>query len=130
MATRNIKQEFFHLLNLVATQNVKVKYCRTIKERLRPKTQEESTTLPKNRSPVKKKQDDVKSESIDKLEIKGGLTVLQSYKSKKKCRKKKETPVTPPSSKSLLRQTIYIFQFNVIFVVAPLTKQVNFDLVF
>ena len=114
MATCNIKQEFFHLLNLVATKNVKVKYCRTIKERLRPKTQEESTTLPKNRSPVKKKQDDVKTESIDKLEIKGGLTVLQSYKSKKKCRKKKETPVTPPSSKSLLRQTIYIFQFNAI----------------
>ena len=106
MASSNIKQEFFHLLNLVATKNVKVKYCRTIKERLRPKTQEESTTLPKSRSPVKKKPDDVNSESIGKLELKGGLTVLQSYKSKKKCRKKKETPVTPPSSKSLLRQTI------------------------
>ena len=104
MATSNIKQEFFHLLNLVATKNVKVKYCRTIKERLRPKTQEESTTLPKSRSPVKKKVDE--SESVGKLEIKGGLTVLQSYKSKKKCRKKKETQVTPPSSKSLLRQTI------------------------
>ena len=106
MATSSIKQEFFHLLNLVATQNVKVKYCRTIKERLRPKTQEESNTLPKSKSPAKKKQDDLKSESVPNLEIRGGLTVLQSYKTKKKSRKKKDLPVTPPSSKSLLRQAI------------------------
>ena len=104
MATCNIKQEFFHLLNLVATQNVKVKYCRTIKERLRPKTQEESNSLPKSRSPVKRKQYDAKSENVSNLEIRGGLTVLQTYKTKKKSRKKKDIPVTAPSSKSLLRQ--------------------------
>ena len=119
MANCNIKQEFFHLLNLVATQNVKVKYCRTIKERLRPKTQEESNTLPKSKSPVKRKQDEPKPESIPKLEIRGGLTVLQSYKSKKKSRKKKETPVTPPSSKSLLRQDSQLTALCTNFILSP-----------
>ena len=38
------KEDFFHVLNLVATKNVKIKYCRTIKERLRAKTHEEGLT--------------------------------------------------------------------------------------
>ena len=29
------KEEFFQVLNLLATKRVKVRYCRTIKERLR-----------------------------------------------------------------------------------------------
>ena len=31
----SLKEEFFQVLNLQATKRIKVKYCRTIKERLR-----------------------------------------------------------------------------------------------
>ena len=41
------KEEFFKVLNLISTKKVKVKYCRTIKERLRPSVQQESLALPK-----------------------------------------------------------------------------------
>ena len=41
------KEEFFKVLNLISTKKVKVKYCRTIKERLRPLVQQESLALPK-----------------------------------------------------------------------------------
>ena len=41
------KEEFFKVLDLISTKKVKVKYCRTIKERLRPSVQQESLALPK-----------------------------------------------------------------------------------
>ena len=96
MANRNSKKEdFFKILNLVSTKKVRVKYCRTIKERLRPSTMDESLTLPvTKKSPSKRKPED------DSVELKGGLCLLESYKSRKKSRKK--SPVTPPCSKSLL----------------------------
>ena len=107
------KEDFFHVLNLVATKNVKIKYCncRTIKERLRAKTQEEGLTLPsksKPKSPVKRKAEDVKPEppspeKVQNIELKGGLCYLQSYKNKKRARIKERHSVSPPSSKSLLR---------------------------
>ena len=102
-----------HVLNLVATKNVKIKYCncRTIKERLRAKTQEEGLTLPfksKPKSPVKRKAEDVKPEppspeNVQSIALKGGLCYLQSYKIKKRARIKERHSVSPPSSKSLLR---------------------------
>ena len=105
------KEDFFHVLNLVATKNVKIKYCRTIKERLRAKTQEEGLTLPsksKPKSPVKRKAEDAKPEppspkKVQNIELKGGLCYLQSYKNKKRARIKERHSVSPPSSKSLLR---------------------------
>ena len=103
------KDEFFNVLNLVATKKVKVKYCRTIKERLRAKTQEESLTpTSKPRSPVKRKAEDVKTppsspEKATKVELKGSLCYLQSYKNKKKAKIKERPSTSPPSSKSLLR---------------------------
>ena len=39
------KEEFFKELNLISTKKVKVKYCRTIKERLRPSVQQESSIV-------------------------------------------------------------------------------------
>ena len=105
------KEEFFHVLNLVATKNVKVKYCRTIKERLRPKTLEESLALPsKSKSPSKRKPEDLKLCTSSPADantpndlLKGGLCYIQSYKNKKKAKIKISPNVSPPSSKSLLR---------------------------
>ena len=105
------KEEFFHVLNLVATKNVKVKYCRTIKERLRPKTLEESLALPsKSKSPTKKKSEDLKvcpgspaNVNTPNNLLKGGFCYIQSYKNKKKAKIKSNQNVSPPSSKSLLR---------------------------
>ena len=94
------KDEFFNVLNLVATKKVKVRYCRTIKERLRPRTQEESLTpSSKPRSPVKRKAE----EKATKVELRGSLCYLQSYKNKKKAKIKERPSTSPPSSKSLLR---------------------------
>ena len=106
------KEEFFHVLNLVATKNVKVKYCRTIKERLRPKTLEESLALPssKSKSPTKKKSEDLRvspsstaTANTPNNVLKGGFCYIQSYKNKKKSKIKSNLNVSPPSSKSLLR---------------------------
>ena len=94
------KDEFFNVLNLVATKKVKVRYCRTIKERLRPRTQEECLTpSSKPRSPVKRKAE----EKATKVELRGSLCYLQSYKNKKKAKIKERPSTSPPSSKSLLR---------------------------
>ena len=115
MNLQNSKEQFLRTLNLVATRNIKVKYCRTIKERLRPKTQEENLSLPsqsKFKSPTKKKSDDLKpvgSLSPEKpvknvLQHDDGVAFIKSYKNRKKSRKKSFTNViSPPSSKSLLR---------------------------
>ena len=109
MANLCPKDEFFNVLNLVATKKVKVRYCRTIKERLRAKTQEESLTpTSKPRSPVKRKAEEVKTppsspEKASKVELKGSLCYLQSYKNKKKSKIKERPSTSPPSSKSLLR---------------------------
>ena len=103
------KEEFFFNLNLIASRHVKVKYCRTIKERLRPKTLEESLALPsKNaKSPSKRKPSEAASKSSpvksENKDIKGGMCYLQSYKNRKKSKIKHCTAVSPPSSKSLLR---------------------------
>ena len=107
------KDEFFYNLNLIASRHVKVKYCRTIKERLRPKTLEESLALPStsktSKSPTKKKSEDLNKSppspsKTPTVVLKGGLCYLQSYKSKKKSKIKNcRVSLSPPSSKSLLR---------------------------
>ena len=114
MSNRAKQEEFLQVLNLVAARNVKIKYCRTIKERLRAKTQDESLALPsqhKFKSPMKKKSDDLKTGSLSpvkqaKVDVEEGLdnSYIKSYKNRKKTRKKSfSSIVSPPSSKSLLR---------------------------
>ena len=91
------------------------------------RTQEESNSLPtKSKSPAKRKQDDLKSESVPRPELQGGLSLLQSYKTKKKTRKKKDLPVTPPSSKSLLRQTVQLYNL-IISVVSQSVRSCHFN---
>ena len=114
MSNRAKQEEFLQVLNLVAVRNIKIKYCRTIKERLRAKTQDESLALPsqhKLKSPMKKKSDDLKTGSLSpvnqaKVEVEEGLdnSYIKSYINRKKTRKKSiSSIVSPPSSKSLLR---------------------------
>ena len=109
MASKNMskKEEFFQVLNLVATKKIKVRYCRTIKERLRPSTIEESLALPsKPKSPPKRKVDDglfltPESEAAN-LQLRGGVSLLKSYKNRKKIKMKTTSPSTTPCTKSLL----------------------------
>merc|ERR1719347_1885625 len=102
---------------------MKERFCRTIKERLRPSTIEESLALPsKPKCPIKRKLipgprvDLVKvdlakitsyprisprmTSPINKIKLMGGHSVIKSYKHKRK--RKSVSPVTQPSSKSLL----------------------------
>jgi len=113
---------FLNNLNLIAVRRVRVKYSRTIKERLRATTKEESLALPSAAavargklasSPVRRKPDvspgragspsprqrlDVGvTPGPSGINIQGGINVLQSIK-----RRKKIKNVTPPSTKSLL----------------------------
>lgn len=77
------KEEFFKVLNLMSTNKVKVKYCRTIKERLRPSVQQESLALPKK---PKEKQEAAPSPTPLKEEesqLRGGVSLLKSLKKRK-----------------------------------------------
>jgi len=103
------KEEFFQVLNLIATKKVKVRYCRTIKERLRPSTIEESLALPiKPKSPPKRKVEANGSQFLtpenqtENLQLRGGVSLLKSYKNKKKIKMKTASPSTQPCTKSLL----------------------------
>ena len=100
------KEDFFQILNLVATKKVKVRYCRTIKERLRPSTIEESLALPsKPKSPPKRKVDEalfLTPEAQAASLLRGGVSLLKSYKNKKKIKMKSSSPSTAPCTKSLL----------------------------
>eukprot|EP00092_Neocalanus_flemingeri_P029854 GFUD01032412.1.p1 GENE.GFUD01032412.1~~GFUD01032412.1.p1 ORF type:complete len:1599 (+),score=470.99 GFUD01032412.1:1027-5823(+) len=114
MANKSLskKEEFFQVLNLVATKKVKVRYCRTIKERLRPSTIEESLALPiKPKSPVKRKTEETRVDGdlfltpenqAENLQLRGGVSLLKSYKNKKKIKMKTASLSTPPCTKSLL----------------------------
>lgn len=109
MASKKLSQqeEFFQVLNLVATKKVKVRYCRTIKERLRPSTIEESLALPsKPKSPTKRKVDGAEfltpENLAENLQLRGGVSLLKSYKNRKKIKMKTAAPSTAPCTKSLL----------------------------
>jgi len=107
------KEEFFKVLNLISTKKVKVKYCRTIKERLRPSVQQESLALPKKiPSPSASTSSagtsseipaDAKKEEEPKL--RGGFSLLKSMKKQQRLKRLKSEcsgGSTVPSSKSLL----------------------------
>jgi len=108
------KEEFFKVLNLISTKKVKVKYCRTIKERLRPSVQQESLALPKKiPSPSSSSSSsagtsseipaDAKKE--EELKLRGGFSLLKSMKKKQRLKRLKSEcsgGTTVPSSKSLL----------------------------
>jgi len=105
------KEEFFQVLNLLATKRVKVRYCRTIKERLRATTKEESLSLPSTSRPVprigpsssplrRKPEGEEESPRVNKPLIRGGINVLKSIKKRKSDRLKRIPP--EPSTKSLL----------------------------
>jgi len=100
------KEDFFQILNLVATKKVKVRYCRTIKERLRPSTIEESLALPsKPKSPPKRKVEEAlfsTPEAQAASLLRGGVSLLKSYKNKKKIKMKSSSPSAAPCTKSLL----------------------------
>jgi len=101
------KEEFFQVLNLVATKKVKIRYCRTIKERLRPSTIEESLALPtKPKSPTKRKVEGAEfltpENLAENLQLRGGVSLLKSYKNRKKIKMKTASPSTAPCTKSLL----------------------------
>ena len=98
------QEEFFKALNLISTKKVKVKYCRTIKERLRPSAQQESLALPKKPKALPPSTPDKKPEADEEgLKLRGGFSLLKSLKRR---RHRGGGPAAaasgPPSSRSLL----------------------------